>query len=310
MASTTPFTPPPPISPPAINLPESSSIDVERQSSPISREDTPLLTTPDDDGDASQAWSPPLGFVPIQLAIMTNVFLYGFDGTITAATYAVISSEFDAANSASWLTTSYLVTATAFQPLYGRVSDIFGRRACFFVSTVVFALGCLGCGVASTVFTLNCMRAITGIGGAGLMTMGMFDYLLFNHLFFILVVCVYTCILIAHLSHHYQLRHDTLSQARNVSSHAKRRRRLRRHLRSLLWRYHRRLHRLALVLPPPGALFGLCLFRGVLRAQEPASGNHRRRRIRCFVEESGLLGRLVACHCCLDTAAWLEPWRE
>ncbi|KAH8120961.1 hypothetical protein FP744_10000918 [Trichoderma asperellum] len=172
MASTAPATTPPLISPPAINLPNSSSIDVERQSPPISREDTPLLTTPaDDDSDASQAWSPPLGFVPIQLAIMTNVFLYGFDGTITAATYAVISSEFDAANSASWLTTSYLVTATAFQPLYGRVSDIFGRRACFFVSTVVFALGCLGCGVASTVFTLNCMRAITGVGGAGLMTM-------------------------------------------------------------------------------------------------------------------------------------------
>lgn len=173
MASSTPFTPPPPISAPAINLPESSSLDVERQSPPISREDTPLLTTPDD-SDASVAWSPPPGFIPIQLAIMTNVFLYGFDGTITAATYAVISSEFDAANSASWLTTSYLVTATAFQPLYGRVSDIFGRRACFFVSTVVFAAGCLGCGVASTVFALNCMRAITGIGGAGLMTMGVF----------------------------------------------------------------------------------------------------------------------------------------
>lgn len=152
------------------NPPEPSSIDIERQS-PTSREDSPLLTTPD---DASESWSPPPGFTPIQLAIMTNVFLYGFDGTITAATYAVISSEFDAANSASWLTTSYLVTATAFQPLYGRVSDIFGRRLCFFVSTVVFAVGCLGCGVARTVFVLNCMRAVTGVGGAGLMTMGMF----------------------------------------------------------------------------------------------------------------------------------------
>lgn len=123
---------------------------------------------------------------------MTNVFLYGFDGTITAATYAVISSEFDAANSASWLTTSYLVTATAFQPLYGRVSDIFGRRACFFVSTVVFALGCLGCGVASTVFTLNCMRAITGVGGAGLMTMGVFNC--FSGYFLHLLVLTFTAL--------------------------------------------------------------------------------------------------------------------
>ncbi|POR38213.1 Putative transporter [Tolypocladium paradoxum] len=102
---------------------------------------------------------------------MLNVFLNGFDGTITAATYAVISSEFDAANTASWLTTSYLVTAAAFQPLYGRVSDIFGRRVCFFTSTVAFAAGCLGCGVARNVVFLNSMRALTGFGGGGLMTM-------------------------------------------------------------------------------------------------------------------------------------------
>lgn len=102
---------------------------------------------------------------------MSNVFLYGFDGTITAATYGIISSSFSAANTASWLTTSYLVTSTAFQPLYGRVSDIFGRRICFFLSTVTFALGCLGCAVAQDIITLNCMRALTGFGGGGLMTM-------------------------------------------------------------------------------------------------------------------------------------------
>ncbi|KAM0356157.1 hypothetical protein ACHAPU_000552 [Fusarium lateritium] len=130
------------------------------------REDQPLLCAPDE-----ETWKPPRGFVWIQMAIMSNVFLYGLDSTITAATYAVISSEFDAANTASWLTTSYLVTSTAFQPLYGRVSDIFGRRLCFFISTITFALGCLGCAVASNVIVLNIMRALSGFGGGGLMTM-------------------------------------------------------------------------------------------------------------------------------------------
>ncbi|KAK4152021.1 major facilitator superfamily-domain-containing protein [Chaetomidium leptoderma] len=130
------------------------------------REDRPLLRAPEED-----SWKPPRGFFWIQVAIMSNVFLYGFDGTITASTYAVISSEFDAANTASWLTTSYLVTSTAFQPLYGRVSDIFGRRVCFFISTITFALGCLGCGVAGDIVLLDCMRALTGFGGGGLMTM-------------------------------------------------------------------------------------------------------------------------------------------
>lgn len=130
------------------------------------REDQPLLRAP-----SPESWSAPRGFIWIQVAIMSNVFLYGFDGTITAATYGVIASDFDAANTASWLTTSYLVTSTAFQPLYGRVSDIFGRRICFFISTITFALGCLGCAVARDIVLLNAMRALTGFGGGGLMTM-------------------------------------------------------------------------------------------------------------------------------------------
>lgn len=141
-----------------------NSIDENYEDSP----DQPFLVAPDED-----SWHPPPGFAWIQTAIMTNVFLNGFDYTITATTYATISSEFDAANTASWLTTSYLITATAFQPLYGRVSDIFGRRICFFTSTVTFAAGCLGCGIAKNIIFLNVMRALTGFGGGGLMTMGM-----------------------------------------------------------------------------------------------------------------------------------------
>ena len=140
--------------------------DLESSSSPAS-EQTPLLKLP-----AEHNWIPPAHFYWIELAIFANVSLYGFDGTITASTYAVISSEFDAANTASWLTTSYLVTSTAFQPLYGRFSDIFGRRICFFVSTITFTLGCLGCGMARNIVLVNVMRALTGFGGGGLMTMG------------------------------------------------------------------------------------------------------------------------------------------
>ena len=102
-------------------------------------------------------------------AIFANVFLTGFDGTIMASTYALISSEFSAANTASWLTTSYLITTTAFQPLYGRFSDILGRRTCFFIAGTSFMIGCLGCAVAQAVWVLNLMRAVAGIGG-GLMT--------------------------------------------------------------------------------------------------------------------------------------------
>ncbi|KAJ5344716.1 hypothetical protein N7452_002720 [Penicillium brevicompactum] len=142
-------------------------LDTEVQRSAQTSEDQPLLQS-----DAAPEWSPPPGFLLIQIAIMANVFLGGFDGTITASTYAVISSEFNAANTASWLTTSYLITSTAFQPLYGRFSDLLGRRSCFFTATITFMAGCLGCAIARDIVFLNIMRALTGIGGGGLMTMG------------------------------------------------------------------------------------------------------------------------------------------
>ncbi|KAJ5321933.1 uncharacterized protein N7506_011063 [Penicillium brevicompactum] len=141
--------------------------DTEVQRSAQTSEDQPLLQS-----DPVPEWSPPPGFLLIQIAIMANVFLGGFDGTITASTYAVISSEFNAANTASWLTTSYLITSTAFQPLYGRFSDLLGRRSCFFTATITFMAGCLGCAIARDIVFLNIMRALTGIGGGGLMTMG------------------------------------------------------------------------------------------------------------------------------------------
>lgn len=102
---------------------------------------------------------------------MSNVFLFAFDGTIMATSYAVISSEFGATNTASWLTTAYLISSTALQPLYGRISDIFGRRICFVVSTSLFGVGCLACALSNSMIVLIAMRALTGVGGGGLQVM-------------------------------------------------------------------------------------------------------------------------------------------
>lgn len=196
------------------------------------REDQPLLHAPDE-----ETWKPPRGFIWIQMAIMSNVFLYGLDSTITAATYAVISSEFDAANTASWLTTSYLITSTAFQPLYGRVSDIFGRRLCFFISTITFAIGCLGCAVANDIVILNIMRALSGFGGGGLMTMGKCNRRIFK------------AALLTARSNHCELRHDPLSQARNVPGSSKWYIRLWCYFWSFFWWFNRRPYWLEMVFP-------------------------------------------------------------
>lgn len=125
---------------------------------------TPLL--PDEKGFSNAPY-----FFWIEVALLTNVFLSGFDGTVTASTYTTIGNEFGKANLASWITTSYLITSTAFQPLYGSISDVIGRRKCTFAASAFFGLGCLGCSISPNILILNISRAITGIGGGGLITL-------------------------------------------------------------------------------------------------------------------------------------------
>ncbi|KAK9458769.1 major facilitator superfamily domain-containing protein [Lipomyces oligophaga] len=120
----------------------------------------------------SPLWRPTLRLRLVQIVTCTNIFLMGWDSSCTASTYALIGSEFHAANNVSWISTSYLISSTAFQPLYGRFSDIVGRRICFLFAINIFFLGTLGCSMATSLMTLNIARAITGVGGGGLITLG------------------------------------------------------------------------------------------------------------------------------------------
>ncbi|KAF2972146.1 hypothetical protein GQX73_g1455 [Xylaria multiplex] len=101
-------------------------------------------------------------------ALAIGILLVALDQTLTIATYGKIGSELQALNNTSWIATSYFLTLTTFQPLYGKLSDIFGRKACLLFSYVVFGLGCLGCGLARDIVELCIARAISGIGGGGM----------------------------------------------------------------------------------------------------------------------------------------------
>lgn len=90
------------------------------------------------------------------------------DQTLTIATYGKMGSDLNALNSTSWISTSYFLTLTAFQPLYGRLSDIFGRKECLLFAYAVFGLGCLGCGLSRDIVELCVSRAVAGIGGGGM----------------------------------------------------------------------------------------------------------------------------------------------
>ncbi|UKZ59335.1 uncharacterized protein TrAtP1_000650 [Trichoderma atroviride] len=101
-------------------------------------------------------------------AVGVGVFLVAVDQLLAVATYARIGSELKALNNTSWIATSYFLTLTSFQPLYGKLSDIFGRKACLLFAYAVFGLGCLGCGLAQSMTQLCIARAFAGIGGGGM----------------------------------------------------------------------------------------------------------------------------------------------
>ncbi|KAI9924615.1 hypothetical protein MW887_006888 [Aspergillus wentii] len=103
-------------------------------------------------------------------AISLGVFLSAADQTIIMASYGQIGSDLKALNLTSWIATSYFLTLTSFQPLYGKLSDIFGRKQCLLFGYAVFGIGNLLCGLSRNIHELIAARVFQGIGGGGMTT--------------------------------------------------------------------------------------------------------------------------------------------
>ncbi|KAJ5379119.1 Major facilitator superfamily domain general substrate transporter [Penicillium cosmopolitanum] len=108
------------------------------------------------------------------IATWIATFLAAADSTITSTLSATIAAEFDSLSIISWLGSGYLIGLTATQPLSGKLSDIFGRRASFCTAASLFTIGNLACGFARSKIPLICARVITGIGGGGCIAIATF----------------------------------------------------------------------------------------------------------------------------------------
>ncbi|KAH7402544.1 major facilitator superfamily domain-containing protein [Pyrenochaeta sp. MPI-SDFR-AT-0127] len=101
-------------------------------------------------------------------AIAIGVFLSAADQTLVISTFGTIGTELHALSSTSWIATSYFLTLSAFQPVYGKLSDIFGRKECLLFGYLVFGIGSTFCGLARNMGELIAARAFAGIGGGGM----------------------------------------------------------------------------------------------------------------------------------------------
>ena len=107
----------------------------------------------------------------IVATLLLGVFLGTLDQTIVASSIRTIADDFHAYTLQAWVTTAYLITSTIVVPIYGKISDIFGRRPCYVFAIALFVIGSFLCAFATSIYELSAFRALQGIGAGGMMSL-------------------------------------------------------------------------------------------------------------------------------------------
>jgi EmrB/QacA subfamily drug resistance transporter len=105
----------------------------------------------------------------ITLGIMLSIFLASVEGTIVATAMPTIVGQLGGLSIYSWVFAIFMLTSTTTVPLYGKLSDVFGRKQVYLVSMLLFLLGSVLCGLATSMEQLIFFRAVQGIGAGGVL---------------------------------------------------------------------------------------------------------------------------------------------
>jgi len=101
--------------------------------------------------------------------LMSGMLLAALDQSIVGTALPRIVSDLGGLNHLSWVVTAYLLTSTASTPLWGKISDLYGRRIIFQATIIIFLIGSVLCGLAQDMPQLIAFRAVQGVGAGGLM---------------------------------------------------------------------------------------------------------------------------------------------
>lgn len=127
------------------------------------------------DDEFSIAEEPSTGqLVAVMSSIWFGSFLAAVDSTLVATLSGPISSSFNSLSLLSWLASGYFIANAALQPLSGKLTDIYGRRAGLILSNIFFAGGNLICGLARDEWVIILGRIVAGMGGGGLHSISTF----------------------------------------------------------------------------------------------------------------------------------------
>src|SRR5438874_7785143 len=103
------------------------------------------------------------------IGVLLVMLLASLDQTIVSTAMPRIIGEFNGLDRYTWVTTAYLLTSTVMVPIYGKLSDLFGRKKIFLIGVVLFLAGSALCGAAQSMNQLIVFRAFQGLGAAALM---------------------------------------------------------------------------------------------------------------------------------------------
>ncbi|KAF5369356.1 hypothetical protein D9758_002764 [Tetrapyrgos nigripes] len=125
----------------------------------------------------SQVLTDQTNLLPVHQVILVFIMLsfvklgVSLDATIVATSLTTLAGSFEAGSIVSWVPAAYLITSTAILPLYGRFSDIFGRKAVLCSGIVLFVAGNIAAGFATSIIQVIVFRSIAGAGGGGVSSM-------------------------------------------------------------------------------------------------------------------------------------------
>jgi len=105
------------------------------------------------------------------LGVMVCIFLAALDQTVVIPALPAIASDLGAYRDLSWIVAAYLITTTISTPIYGKLSDIYGRRRMLIACIAIFIVTSMLCGAAQSLGQLVWFRALQGLGGGGLMAL-------------------------------------------------------------------------------------------------------------------------------------------
>jgi uncharacterized membrane protein len=105
--------------------------------------------------------------------LMMGMFLGALDQTIVSTSIRTIADDLGGLSLQAWATTAYLITSTITTPLYGKLSDIYGRRQFFIAAISIFIVGSLLCTFSTSMYMLAGFRAVQGVGAGGLFSLAL-----------------------------------------------------------------------------------------------------------------------------------------